>query len=128
MRRGPGKRWLTRENFRLAEEIRLIQQRAAEHDGRIVSVGPLLLFSTQTGDAWLLDPTDQLAARLAKDGDPVTVYIEETDTNYAIGWQGHYRIEGSAFIYEDNESGRLSTILGYPVQRLLRIASQTDRQ
>ena len=77
-----------------AKEVRSIQHRAAEHDGRIVSIGPLVLFSTDTGDAWILDPADQLAARLASDGDPLPVYIEETDTNYAIGWQGRYRIDG----------------------------------
>jgi hypothetical protein len=38
-----------------------------------VTVGPLALFSTDTGDAWLLDPEDHLAARLARDGDPEDV-------------------------------------------------------
>ena len=67
-RRGSGKQRLQRENFRLTQEVRLIQHRAAEHDGRIVGLGPLVLFSTDTGDAWILDPADQLAhlhARLA---------------------------------------------------------------
>src|ERR1700751_2740884 len=41
-----------------------IQRRAAEHDGRFVTIGPLALFSTETGDAWILDPSDQLAAWL----------------------------------------------------------------
>src|SRR4029077_2613256 len=53
-----------------ADEVRYIQRRAADHDGRVVSVGQLVLFSTETGEAWLLDPADQLAARLARDGDP----------------------------------------------------------
>jgi hypothetical protein len=41
------------------------------------------LFSTETGDAWLLDPADQLAARLARDGDPEPIHIEENDTTFA---------------------------------------------
>ena len=57
-------------SVRLADEVRYIQRRAADHDGRVVTVGQLVLFSTETGDAWLLDPADQLAARLARDGDP----------------------------------------------------------
>lgn len=128
IRRGPGRQRLQRESFRLAKEVRSIQHRAAEHDGRIVSLGPLVLFSTETGDAWILDPADQLAARLAYDGDPLALYIEETDTNYAIGWQGRYRIEGDAFVYEDNESQRLIAIRGYPIQRLLRVIAEADRQ
>ena len=47
-------------------------------------------------------------ARLARDGDPEEIYFEETT---------HYRIEGDAFVYIDNDSGRTLTILGYPVRR-----------
>src|SRR5690242_19227483 len=53
---------------RLAKEVASIQRRAAEHDGCLVTIGPLVLFSTETGDAWMLDPSDRLAARLARDG------------------------------------------------------------
>jgi hypothetical protein len=101
---GAGQRWLEGKNFRLADEVRYIQNKAAEHDGRVVSVGQLVLFSTDTGDAWLLDITDQLAAPLARDGDPEPVHLEETTTSFAIGWKGHYHIEGSAFIYTDRDS------------------------
>src|SRR3990172_3068680 len=118
MRRGAARQWLPRERFRLAEEIRLIQSRAAERDSRIVTIGPLVLFSTQSGDAWILDPADELAARLAYDGDPLALDIEETETNYAIGWQGRYRIENHTFVYEDNEKHHLIAIRGYPTQLL----------
>jgi hypothetical protein len=97
--------------------VRYIQRRAADCDGRIVSIGQLILFSTETGDAWLLDPADRLAARLAKNGESEPIHIEETDTTFAIGWKGRYRIEGSSFVYSDRDTGRVSTILGYPVDK-----------
>ena len=106
------------KTFRLADEVRYIQNKAAEHDGRAVSLGQLVLFSTDTGDAWLLDISDQLAAPLARDGDPEPIHLEETDTSFAIGWKGYYRIEGPAFIYTDRDSGRIRTILGYPTQKI----------
>ena len=121
IKRGIGKRAVEGQDFRLADEIDYIQRRAAEHDGRFVTVGPLILFSTDTGDAWLLDPADHLAARLARDGDPEPIYFEETDTNFAIGWRGNYSIEGNAFIYIESDSGRIVTILGYPTRRLARL-------
>lgn len=123
-RRGPGRQRLSRESFRLTEEVRSIQQRAAQHDGRIVSIGPLVLFSTETGDAWILDPADHLAAPLAHDGDPLPVYIEETNTNYAIGWQGRYQIDGDAFLYEDHESRHLIAIRSYPTPLLMRVTAE----
>lgn len=118
IKRGPGQRHIDGKDFQLADEIRYIQRRAAENDGRFVTVGSLALFSTDTGDAWLLDPQDHLAARLARDGDPEDVYFEETDTRFAIAWKGEYRIDGCAFIYIDRDSGRIVTILGYPIRRI----------
>ena len=52
------------KSFRLADEVRYIQRRAADYDSRIVTIGQLILFSTKTGDAWLLDPADGEARRL----------------------------------------------------------------
>jgi hypothetical protein len=117
---GAGQRWVEGKDFRLADEVRYIQNKAAEHIGRVVSVGQLVLFSTDTGDAWLLDVTDQLAAPLARDGDPEPIHLEETATSFAIGWKGHYHIEGSAFIYAERDSGRVRTIFGYPTQKIAR--------
>ena len=110
------------KSFRLADEVRYIQRRAADHDGRIVTVGQLVLFSTETGDAWLLDPADRLAARLARDGESEPIHIEESDTTFAIGWKGRYRIDGPAFVYSDHDAGRVATILGYPTDKLSQIA------
>jgi hypothetical protein len=90
IKRRSGKTAVAGKDFRLAE-IDYIQSRAAERDGRLVTVGPLVLFSTETGDAWLLDPSDHLAARLARDGDPEELSFEETDTSFAIGWKGNIR-------------------------------------
>jgi hypothetical protein len=106
------------KTLRLVDEVRYIQRRAADHDGRIVTIGQLVLFSTDAGDAWLLDPSDQLAARLARDGDPEPIRIEENDTAFAIDWKGRYRIEGSAFVYIDRETGKLTAIHGYPTYKL----------
>ena len=71
------------KNFRLADEVRYILGRAAEHDGRVITIGQIILFSTETGDAWLIEPSDQLAARLARDGDPEPFHIEENEGSSA---------------------------------------------
>ena len=121
IKRRKGKTVVAGKDFRLAEEIDYIQGRAAERDGRLVTVGPLVLFSTETGDAWLLDPADRLAARVARDGDPEELYFEETDASFAIGWKGNYQIEGDAFVFIERENARVTTILGYPTRRLAQL-------
>jgi hypothetical protein len=124
IKRGPGKRMVDGKDFRLADEIRYVQRCAARHDGRIVTIGQLILFSTETGDAWLLDKEDGLAAPLARDGDPEPIHIEETDANFTIEWKGHYRIEGTAFIFVDRNTRRTRTILGYPTHTLEQAAAK----
>jgi hypothetical protein len=116
--RRSGRHVVQGRDLRLADEVRYIQSRAADRDARIVTIGPLVLFSTQTGDAWLLDPADHLALPLTRDGDPQPAQIEDTDTAFAIGWTGHYHIDGPAFICINQRNGRMTTTFGYPTQKL----------
>ena len=109
-------------DFRLAEEIEYIQDRAAERGGRLVTVGPLVMFSTETGDAWLLDPAEHLAARVARDGDPESIHFEETDTSFAVRWKGNYQIQGDAFVFIDRDTARVTTVHGYPTRRLSQLS------
>ena len=109
---------MQQQDFKLAEECRYIQQRAADRDSRVVAIAQLLLFSSESGDAWLLDPTDQSAVQLARAGDFLPVHIEETDTSFAIAWAGHYQIDGEAFDFYANNSGRAISIVGYPIQHI----------
>jgi hypothetical protein len=119
MQRGPGQQLVEGASFHLMDEVRYVQDRAAEHTSRVITLPQWLLFSTQTGDAWLLDPADHLAVPLARDGDPLPVYIEETEKNFVIGWAGTYRIDGKAFVYSETKSGRVRVILGYPIRRII---------
>lgn len=116
---GRDTRWVEGARWRLADEVQYIQRRAAEYDSRIITVGPVVLFSTETGDAWVLDPTDHLAMPVAREGEPLPVQIEETATRFTIGWGGLYRIEGPAFVYVAKDTRTARAILGYPTQRIM---------
>ncbi len=124
IQRGKAAQVVDGKRLRLADEIRRIQDKAAERDKRMVTIGPLVLFSTETGDAWLLDVTDHLAARLACDGAPEPVHLEETGASFAIGWKGQYRIDGHAFVYSDSKTRRVTTILGYPTNKIAQAADR----
>jgi hypothetical protein len=121
IKRGPGTRLVDGKSFRLADEVRYLQRRAAEHDERIVTIGPFVLFSSKTGDAWLLDAADHLAVRIARDGDPEPVHIEDADTTFTVEWKGQYRIEGGSFVYVDGHTGRVTAMFGYPTEKLVRL-------
>jgi hypothetical protein len=121
--RGRGQQLIAGEDFDLVDEVTYIQQRAVNRDGRIVTVGPLLLFSTETGDGWLLDPVDHLAAPIARDGDALPISIEDTEKTFSIAWQGSYAIVDDVFTFQDAVSGRTTTFVGYPIQQLNRQTS-----
>ena len=100
----------------MLREVDSIVGRAAESDARVVTLGQLVFFSTQTGDAWLLDPEDQLALPLAQDGSRLPVQIVETATRFTLEWTASYSFDGDAFIVTDGSGVR--AILGYPIADL----------
>ncbi len=83
-----------------------------------MTLGPLIFFSTETGDAWLLEPEYASALCLARDGEPQYVRIIETESNFAIEWNLQYRIDGEVFTVID-ASGRATSVVGYPMRDVL---------
>ena len=108
---------LSREQINIRREVDYIVGRAAERDARIVRLGPLVFFSTETGDAWLLDPSEQLALCLARDGDPQPMNVIESAGRFAIDWKMNYQINGGRFIVTD-QAGQSRTIIGYPIRQI----------
>jgi len=67
----------------------------------------------------MLDPSDQLATPVSRDGDALPIHIEDSVTNFAVGWQGTYSIDGAAFVFMDKSLGNIRTILGYPTDQIV---------
>lgn len=79
-------RLLSREEVNINREADYIIEKAQIHDSRVIGIGELVFFSTQTGDAWILDAVDSLALCLARDGERLNFSILETLTNFQIVW------------------------------------------
>jgi hypothetical protein len=73
----------------------------------------------------MLDPADQLATPIARQGEALSVHIEDSDTNFIVAWTGSYRIDGELFLYRDKDSGNTRTIFGYPTERIAQQISKT---
>jgi hypothetical protein len=98
-------------------EADYIIRKAQIHDSRVVRLGTLVLFSTHTGDAWILDPEDNLALCLAQNGKRQVFSILETPTNFQIAWEVEYHIDCETFTVYTND-GRARTIFGYPTREI----------
>jgi hypothetical protein len=97
----------------IRREIRYITQLAQTEDSRIVTVGNLVLFSTRTRDAWLLDPEDDFAVCLCREGEPQPFRIIDAPDTFVIEWTASFAIEGAEFIVQER-SGSVVVIHGYP--------------
>jgi hypothetical protein len=113
---------LTREtDLNLHKEVGHIIECATACDSHVVGIGGLVLFSTETGDAWMLDPLDELALCLMKNGDPQSFNIGETDRKFAVEWTGRYHIEGSHFAYVPYDTPTHARVIdGYPTDVIRR--------
>jgi tetratricopeptide (TPR) repeat protein len=95
----------------VASEIAYIQGRAAAGESRVVSLPPLVFFSTADGDAWILDAEDNLAARLMRGKEALPSPLRaETGTNYEISWNSRFDIRDGCFWEEPREG----TPIAYP--------------
>jgi hypothetical protein len=110
------------DHIRVTGEANRMIRKAQERDARVVTLGSIAFFSTETGDAWMLDTEDGVAVCLARDGAKQDFTILETDNGFQIEWKAQYRILGDKFIVATAD-GRVRAIMGYPIagiQRALR--------
>jgi hypothetical protein len=117
-------RLLGREEANVTREANNIIRLAQANEAHVATLGALLFFSTQTGDAWMLDPGDGLAPCLAWDGETQPFKITETSTQFGIEWTATYRIDGDIFIIAE-QSGRSRTILGCPTDEISQAILRT---
>jgi hypothetical protein len=110
-----------REQMSIMGEANYIISRARDYDARVVTLGPLIFFSTGTGDAWMLDPEDGLALCLAQGGEAQAFVITETATTFSVEWKASYQIDRDVFIVTERP-GRTRAISGYPTSEILRAA------
>jgi len=103
----------------IKKKIDYIINRAKREDSRKVQSGGLLLFSTQTGDAWILDTEDKLAICLMRGGEKQNYKIIDTPTQFGFDWDYNYFIDNDndCFITIDKK-GMERKIYGYPVNDL----------
>lgn len=96
------------------KEARRIQKCALRGDSRVVKLGPIIFFCTNT-DAWMLDPEDHFARCLMRNGKKLPLGIIEKRTQFLIEWNADYEIEGGVFTVAER-NGSVYSIFGYPTR------------
>ncbi|MFH0997932.1 MAG: hypothetical protein V1844_20890 [Pseudomonadota bacterium] len=101
----------------LSQEINTIIQLSHQREARLLTLGRLIFFSTETGDAWILDPDEARARCLSLDGEKQPIAIHEATAGLGFDWDSEYQIKGSLFTVLEY-SGPVRTILGYPTRKI----------
>ncbi|MDN3922511.1 hypothetical protein [Roseateles violae] len=116
----------------LKDEVALIQAAAADGVTKFIITGananivPLLLVAHQ-GDAWLLEPSEQLVACLTWRGQQQELDLDETARQINIGWDGHYELVGPAFVLETTHPDvGARMLMGYPLDELRQMIDKTQ--
>ena len=113
----PNKRTVRRDQVRMTREAEYIIRKAQDRDARVVTLGNIVFFATDTGDAWMLDTEHNLALCLSRDGEKQDYMILETSSGFQIEWSAQYEIRGDAFIVATADN-RVRTIMGYPTEEI----------
>lgn len=117
------------ENASAASQMRTIRAEceaivAAELRGEVKIVvtkpgpacPPFVLFSTAIGDAWLLEPDEQLAMCMLWHGEREVIGVSADPSRIEVAWDGGYELLGDFFHVETNNPKIGDrAIAGYPL-------------
>lgn len=110
----------------LTKEIERITSAAVAGEGKLILTGPealasrqFVLFSTEDGDGWLLDPEEDRCLCLVWHGARQEVGVRNLPTRLEIEWDGSFQLRGPFFTVETGHTEiRSRAIGGYPVDAL----------
>ncbi len=102
----------------LQNEINAIQKLASKSKFKVRELGVFVLFSTDQGDAWLLEVTQSDALHLASKREITTVELEENPETIEIFWTHTFEIKNKQFIITDYKDKKVETIDDYPTHAI----------
>lgn len=121
----------------LRRETEYIIGRAQQNYATVVTISHLVFFSTQAGDAWILDREERCALCLMWQGEVQSYDIRRTSEGSRVSWPMNYRLEKGDFVLTGGPNEAL-TIENYPPHAILdaidsqnhhrRMAAKNTRQ
>ena len=109
----------------IASELRGQAKTVMTSDG--VACPPFVLFSTGVGDAWLLEPDEQLAMCLVWHGERQTIGLRDDPDRIEVEWDGMYELLGDFFSVESQHPAiGTRAIGGYPLADVRKLLDQAQ--
>jgi hypothetical protein len=84
--------------FSLQREVERIQAAAAGQEVAFIETGVFILFADSQGAAWLLEVVESDAVKVAEQGKPLDIELEENSETIAVNWSHTYSLQDKRFV------------------------------
>ena len=78
----------------LMNEVKNIQEDAAQKRAKVRELGVFFFFSTEEGDAWVLEMTDRDCIKVAEKGAALAPPIDENPETIEVNWSHTFELRG----------------------------------
>ena len=107
----------------LSAEIEKLQQKVGEKSTVMWTRGVFVFFSTEEGDAWVLEASGMDALQVAAAGQLLEVEVAQTDDAIEVTWSHQFSIRKD-FTVSAYADQRRSVLSGYPAARIRALLSK----
>lgn len=109
----------------IAAELRGQAKAVMTSDG--VACPPFVLFASGLGDAWLLEPDENLAMCLVWQGKRQTIGLHDDPDRIAVEWDGAYELLGDFFNFESEHPDIGTRAMGgYPLADVRKLLDRAQ--
>ena len=102
----------------LADTVAAIQEAATARKKAFRQLGVFVLFSTEEGDAWVLEATDRDGVQVAAKGERLPFLLDETSEVITIDWSHTFVIKDRRLVLTGYEDGAVLIPGDAPVQQI----------
>ncbi|MDH3393079.1 MAG: SEC-C metal-binding domain-containing protein [Desulfobulbaceae bacterium] len=102
----------------LTGEVKKIQQAAVDGKSEVRTIGVFVLFSSDGGDAWLLELTDMDALLVARKGEALDIEIIESPETLEINWSHRFAIKDKQLRVTAYADKKEEELVGCPVHSI----------
>jgi len=99
-------------------EVKKIQQAAVDGKSEVRTIGVFVLFSTDGGDAWLLELTEMDALLVAQGGKAINVEIVESAETLEINWSHRFAVKNRQLQVTAYADKKEDMLVGCPVHSI----------
>ena len=103
----------------LKTEVEKLQEKAAGREKFVHALGVFILFSTESGDGWLLEITEMDAIQVATNGEKIEFEIDENPDTIEINWPYRFTIKNKKFVTTAYADDEVKVWEDYPSHRIV---------